>query len=118
MGPMGPYSAGTTPDNWVRALAHAQCPDGYAMVIRSQEQWEAIANAVNVGIDAHLEAFVRSQFDATTGEVCVHPEEVHVLVRRLWGVFESAEADANVDAACEAYDLRSAILSTLGVEEI
>ena len=78
-------------------------PDGYPMKIVDPEEWAAIAQAVNQGIDGHLEAIIeRSTFD--NGHCLVHPDELHVLLRRL------------VDTAGE--DLRSCILYTLGIEEV
>lgn len=101
------FSGGGTPDGVIRAQARAECPNGFKMRIRSQEEWESIASAVNAGIDSNLEALTeRSTFDATTGECNVHPEEVHVLCRRL------------LDGNEAAWDLRSSIIYCLDIEEI
>ncbi len=71
-------------DRKVFEAAHKQCPKGFPMTIRSPKEWQAIAHCVNQGIDSHLEAITeRSKFDHTTGECLVHPDELHVLVRRL-----------------------------------
>ena len=100
---MKTYSYGTTPDSIIRKAVNEQCPDGYPMEIKDSEEWESIANAVNQGIDGYLEAITeRSTFD--NGHCLVHPDELHVLLRRL--------VDTNGD------DLRSCILYTLGIEEI
>lgn len=100
------YTYLETPDNVIKTLVRQQCPDGYTMRIRCQTEWGAIAACVNEGIDSHLEAITdRSSFNAETGECCVHPDELHVLCRRL------------IDHE-EAWDLRGAILDTLGIEEI
>jgi hypothetical protein len=102
------YTFGQTPVDVIRAAAREQCPDGYPMTIRSQDQWTAIAKAWNQGIDSYLEAVTeRSKADPTTGKVNVHPDELHVLLRRFY------EADDE-----ESSSLRSAILSTLGIEEV
>jgi hypothetical protein len=101
------FSFGTTPANLILELTKAQTPNGYPMTIRSQTEWSAIASAVNQGIDAHLEAFTRSTFDPKTGRCLIHPEEMNTFLRRLF------ESDND-----EAWSLRSAILDTLGVEEI
>ena len=70
--------------------------------------WEVLSEAWNQGIDSHLEALTeRSTADASTGQVLIHPEELHVLVRRL------AEADSE-----EAHDFRGCILASLDIEEI
>lgn len=102
------YSFGMTPKEVITKRCQEQCPDGYPMCIRSRGEWAIIAQAVNEGIDSHLEAVtVRSSFDSTTGKCLVHPEELHVLLRRL---SESESA--------EAWSLRVGILSTLDIEEI
>lgn len=100
------YSAGMTPDSIIKQEAIAQCPNGYDMHIKSQSEWAAIAFAVNQGIDSHLEGFTRSTF-GKDGRCNVHPEELHVLLRRM--------NDMDDD---EARDLRSCILTTLDIEEI
>lgn len=106
--PSRTFTLGTTPAALITRLCREQCPDGYPMTLRSQAEWSAISAAWNQGIDSHLEAITtRSTADASTGKVNVHPEELHVLLRRL---FE--------DGSEEAWSLRSDILSTLGVEEI
>ena len=99
---------GETPRDLIAQLAHAQTPEGYPMTIRCSDEWSAIADAVNDGIDARLEAVTdRSSFDASTGECLVHPDELPCLLGRLH------ESDREI-----AWSLRSGILQTLGVEEI
>ncbi len=94
-------------DQRIREAAREQCPEGYPMTLRDQTEWAALAAAWNQGIDAHLEAITeRSQADATTGRVLVHPDELHVLLRRL-------EAAGDEDSE----SLRTDILSTLGIED-
>lgn len=106
------YSFGATPEGLIKERCHAQCPDGYPMTIRSDSEWAAIAACVNTGIDSHLEAVTeRSSFDASTGECLVHPDELHVLLRRLG---ECEWSDDYEDGP----SLRSCILETLGIEEI
>lgn len=101
------FSFGTTPEEVIKERVNAQAPGGYPMTIRSQSEWKAIADAVNQGIDSHLEGFTRSKFDNQTGECLIHPDEMTTFLRRL---AESAED--------EAMSLRTSILETLGVEEI
>lgn len=89
------------------------------MTIRSEQEWEWITAAVNEGIDSHLEAITeRSTFDSTTGECLVHPEELHVMLRRLlesgWNQTEE-QIQGRDDSA---HSLRSGILTTLDIEEI
>ena len=113
------FSYGTTPDDVIRAAAREQCPDGYLMTIRSKVEWKAIAAAWNQGIDAHLEALTeRSSADAKTGKVNVHPDELHVLLRRLYEAGESEPNDPDANEDPPAMRLRSDILSTLDIEEV
>ena len=101
-------SFGETPDELIKMACNEQCPDGYSMEFRSQQEWEVIANAVNKGIDSHLEAVTsRSTFDATTGKCLVHPDELHVLLRRLFD-----------DGGDESWLLRGDILTTLDIWEV
>lgn len=104
---MGTYSFGECPDNVITKASLEQYPGGYRMEIKSQEKWKAISDAVNVGIDGYLEGFTKSSFDDHTGKCNIHPEELHILLRRLF------ESESN-----ESWSLRSDILSTLGIEEI
>ena len=102
------FSFGDTPETLIKAAANSQCPKGYPMTIKGQHEWSAIAQAVNQGIDSHLEAITeRSAFDASTGECLVHPNELHVLLRRFYE-----------DGGDEAWSLRGDILGTLGIEEV
>jgi hypothetical protein len=106
------YSFGMTPEDLIKRLANEQCPDGYPMTIRCRTEWAIIAACVNEGIDSHLEALTkRSRFDAWSGECLVHPDELHVLLRRL-GECEWSENGE------DGPGFRISILYTLGVEEI
>jgi hypothetical protein len=100
------YSFGTCPDEIIKTACNKQCPNGYSMKIVDPEEWTLIANAVNKGIDSHLEAITnRSTFN--NGTCLVHPDELHVLLRRF------------IDWDNEkALDLRTCILSTLDIEEV
>ena len=102
----GSYSAGECPAEVIGQAVKEECPNGYPMTIKSQEEWAAIANAVNKGIDSHLEAFTKSSFDCKTGKCLVHPDELNVLLRRLF------EAEDEI-----SWGLRTDILSTLGIVE-
>ena len=90
----------------IKEAANEQCPKGYPMVIKSQKTWNAIIAAVNQGIDSYLEAFTRSEFN-DNGECFVHPDELHILVRRL--------SESNDE---EAEDLGLCILATLEIEVV
>lgn len=112
------YTYGETPDEVIRSACERQCPAGYPMTIRSQGDWEVIAEAVSMGIDAHLEALTsRSSFDATSGKCLVHPAELHVLLRRLREIDEREDGEDGEDISAAA-SLRLAILSTLEIEEV
>ena len=117
----GTFSWGETPDELIKQACNEDCPDGYPMLIKHQDEWTALAACVNKGIDAHLEAITeRSKFDATTGEVNVHPDELHVLLRRLKeldadGLFPDWDYEVENNPA---ESLRSDILSTLDIEEV
>lgn len=105
---MQTFSFGSVPSDVIKAACLEQCPAGYPMTIRSKDEWRDIAECWNQGIDSHLEAITsRSTANPGTGEINVHPEELHVLLRRL------------VDLGTEDADsLYSAILSTLDIEVI
>lgn len=102
----GSYSLGECPAEVILKAAHEQCPNGYNMIIKSQDEWDPIVEAVNQGIDPHLEAFTKSTFDEKTGKCNIHPDELPILLRRL---FESESASG--------WALRTDILSTLGISE-
>lgn len=114
------FSYGMTPDETVKLRVNEQCPKGYPMTIKSPVEWRTIVWAIDQGIDSHLEAITtRSKFDHTTGQCTVHPDELHVLLRRLYAFGDSAAQIArNPRQADEAWDLRTAILSTLNIEEL
>ena len=113
------FSFGDCPDDLIKKACNSQCPMGYTMTIKTQDWWSEIAEAVNKGIDSHLEALTcRSTFDNSTGVCNVHPDELHVLLRRLldqgWDQTED-QIEGLVDSP---HSLRSAILDTLGIEEV
>ena len=113
------FTYGMTPADVIRAAAREQCPDGYPMTIRSQNDWAVIAAAWNQGIDSHLEAITaRSSANASTGEVNVHPDELHVFLRRLYEAGENEPYDPEASENPPAMSLRSVILSTLDIEEV
>lgn len=101
------YNYGECPDEAITEACMQQCPDGFPMTIRSKDEWRALAEAWNQGIDSHLEGMARSTADNTTGQVLVHPAELCTLLRRL------NNSDNEVSS-----DLRSGILQSLGIEEI
>ena len=117
---MKTFSYGATPDEAIKKAAK-QCSTGFHMTLQNQEEWKALSAAWNQGIDSHLEALTeRSQADSNTGKVVVHPEEVHVLVRRLGELDgEALWPDWNYERENNpAENLRQGILSALDIEEI
>ena len=105
---MQTYSFGLVPDTVIKSACALQCPSGYNITIRSKSEWRDIAECWNQGIDSHLEAITeRSTADSHSGEILIHPEELHVLLRRL---VELGTEDAD--------SLYSGILSTLDIEVI
>ena len=80
--------------------------DSFPMWIKNNEEWQEIANAVNIGIDSHLEALTESIFDANTGKCEIALLELKTLVRRLFDQGEAGE------------DLAMSICSALEIELI
>jgi hypothetical protein len=113
------FTCGCTPDAVIKAAALEQCPSGYHMTLNERD-WEALAAAWNQGIDSHLEGMARSYADASSGQVVVHPEELHILIRRLNELdAEKMWPDWNLGQHNYPNEsLRQDILSTLGIEEI
>jgi len=96
----------------IENAVQAQCGRGYKMSLVGDDA-KVVIEAVNVGIDAHLEAAnikergdsykpVRTKF-INRLEACVSPESLAVLVRRL------SEMD-------DGLDLATNILITLGFD--
>jgi hypothetical protein len=101
------FSYGSTPEEFIDKRARAIAPSGYSMEIKNQDEWDVLVEVVNQGIDSHLEGFTSSVFDSSTGKCNIAPEEMKVLLRRL---YESGSE--------EAWQLRTDILYTLNIEEI
>lgn len=76
----------------ITVLMKVRCPEGYPMTIRDPEEWAAIAEAVNIGIDSRLEAITRSTFD--NGTVWIHPEEMGIFLDRLSDIAATASNEA------------------------
>ena len=81
------------------------------MTIRNKKEWKIIANVVNVGIDAHLEAITVSKFD--NGDCEIAPNDLCVFLRRLseGDVYED-ESDWEVGQS-----LMDSILNSLGFDD-
>lgn len=131
------FSSGQTPAEILLQQLKKYCPDGsYEMSLVGDDQEVAI-EAINVGIDSHLEAVtfndnpkynqevfevegksyggpVRLELDTTL-------EGIVVICRRLydfWCNCDCSEEDAEDCKHWRAYDLRSCILQTLNIEEV
>lgn len=96
----------TRTDKAIKTVTMAHCPSGYSMTIKDQDEWDSIVACVNQGIDSHLEALTeQSSFE--NGQCLIHPEELHVLLRRM------GESDND-----KAWQLRGDILYTLNLDEV
>lgn len=94
-----------------KRIAAEQGDDAYPMQLVGSD-YVPFAEAWNMGIDAHLEALTERSSVEQVGHkahINIHPEELPVLVRRLYQLAE--------DGNEEAHSLASAILSTLAIEE-
>ena len=80
------------------------------------EDYKVLAEAWNMGIDSHLEALTeRSSLSSPFSKAVfhIHPEELPVLVRRL---FKIAEGEDHEDEDGPALGLATGILYTLNIE--
>lgn len=93
--------------------------DPFTMTIRCQIEWAAIAQCVNQGIDACLEACNLQGIDKyDNGNCSVSPNSLCVLLRRL-GDTEFTDTDKhNADEIWDAAtSLQSSIFTVLGIDE-
>lgn len=105
MGGVKAYSLGATPED---VIQQALAGERYPMTLAG-EDIQPVVNAVNQGIDSHLQALTDSTFTWTGRKLAcdVAPADMLVLLRRLYE-----------DGSEAAWSLRSAILSTIGIEEV
>lgn len=107
------YSYGMTPPEVIKASVDAECLGRPFPMQLVGEDAQVVMDAVNQGIDSHLEACFcpdRGDSFAWSGSrlYChVSCESMPVLLRRL------SEIDSDA-----AMSLRSSILETVGIEEI
>lgn len=90
--------------------------DGYPMEL-SPCDFKIVSDAINQGIDAHLEAIFFDQFAASYGKQGViirDTKSLQVLMRRLMEAGDK-KVDDDLDLELE-YDLVNCILSTLEIE--
>ena len=93
--------------------------DPFPMLIRCPIEWTAIAQCVNRGIDAYLEAINHPDdlFD-NTGHCSVTPHSLCVLLRRLGDTdFRDTDQHSADDIWDAATSLQSSILLVLGIDE-
>ena len=91
----------------------------FTMTIRCQAEWSAIAQCVNQGIDAYLEACnLQGQDSYDNGHCSVTPHSLCVLLRRLG---DTNFRDTDEHSADEIWDaatsLQSDILIVLGIDD-
>ena len=103
----------------VFAALQATGNNPYPMTIRAREEWAAIAQCVNQGIDATLEAIVNASEEFLPGGTCcVTLGNMCVLLRRLGeGEFEDAEGFSGDEVVEAAEMLQGDILQILGFDE-
>ena len=91
----------------------------FEMTIRCQAEWSAIAQCVNQGIDAHLEACnLQDQDSYDNGHCSLTPHSLCVLLRRLGDTNYRATDEHSADEIWDAAtSLQSSILMVLGIDE-
>lgn len=98
-----------------KKIAAAQGDEHYPMQLTGSD-YAQFAAAWNMGIDSHLEALTERSSVERVGHkahIKVHPEELPVLVRRL---FELGESEDCEDEDGPATSLATGILHTLDIE--
>lgn len=93
--------------------------DPFTMTIRCPIEWAAIAQAVNQGIDAHLDACNLQGIDRyDNGDCAVSPHSLCVLLRRLGDTeFKATDKHSADDIWDAATSLQSGIFTVLGIDE-
>jgi hypothetical protein len=94
---------------WTEKLGEAikeRSTDPYPIEMHPGNDYKALAEAINQGIDSHLEAVACKQSPGSHGRsrIVIEPQTLHVLVRRL---MESGNEDAESLASgiCEPLDI-------------
>lgn len=93
--------------------------DPFTMTIRCEVEWASIAQCVNQGIDAHLEAcLVKGKDVFDNGHCEVSPESLCTLLRRLGDTeFKATESHSAEDIWDAATSLQSSIFMVLGIDD-
>ena len=117
------FTIGLTPED----VIERQLPETYTMVL-TQTDYTLFAKLVNIGIDSRLQAIFANKIN-TIKEYFTHKASIELdkqsmicLLNRLldYSSFGDYANDDLLDDSekFEAYDLRSCILETIGIEEI
>ena len=110
----GTFTSGTTPNE---VILKALGTERYTISLVAEDA-QVMQRVVNQGIDSHLEAITGSSFNWNKREMSgvtaldcdCSPKDMLVILRRL------LEDDS--DFAEHATNLRSSILTTIGIEEV
>lgn len=101
----------------LRAIALTDS-DPFTMTIRCPIEWAAIAQCVNQGIDAHLEACLKDIDRYENGQCSITPHSLCVLLRRMGETeFRDTEDHTADDIWDAAMSLQTGILTVLGIDE-
>lgn len=116
------FTLGLTPEETIRKCL----PESYEMDLNS-EDYKLFAKIVNIGIDSNLQAIcadpiVRPGFFSHKAHIELDRESMVCLLNRLYDYSEfgdyANESLLEDSEKFEAYNLRSDILTTIGIEEI
>ena len=93
--------------------------DPFTMTIRCQVEWAVIAQCVNQGIDAYLEACcIKGRDIYDNGHCKVSPQSLCVLLRRLGdSEFKATDDHSAEDLWDAATSLQSSIFMVLGIDD-
>lgn len=109
----------SVPYSTVLQAIEATDSDPFNMTIRCPTEWAAIAQCVNQGIDAYLEACNLQGTDRfDNGDCAVSPHSLCVLLRRLGDTEFRDTDDHHADDIWDAASsLQSSIFTVLGIDE-
>jgi hypothetical protein len=107
------------PYSTVLEAIEATGSDPFNMTIRCDVEWAVIAQCVNQGIDAYLEAcFIKGKDVYDNGECKVSPQSLCVLLRRLGDTeFKRSKKHSAEEIWDAASSLQSSILMVLGIDD-
>jgi hypothetical protein len=107
------------PYSTVLEAIEATGSDPFTMSIRCDVEWVAIAQCVNQGIDAYLEAcFIKDKDVYDNGECRVSPRSLCTLLRRLGDTeFKQTKKHSAEEIWDAASSLQSSIFMVLGIDD-